>query len=224
VADSVRVRIWIPDPKPEDYQGDWTAIDPGQTLTLTHDVGLPATELSVGLWFSGTTRGRHHSGYGGMTIDGSPSTSQGAFWHHLTDTTVQVTRLADDLHAKEIRVAVVHPDPPAYDSLQALGGWTTIDPGTASTFNHGLHWNPNLLMVRAECRAPVSEAYGGLHQHLAGGDHHPDLGWQGVHIQNLTAESVAVARRQDDQVCPEVRVRVWRRAARIYLPLTVRGS
>jgi hypothetical protein len=222
VADSVRVRIWIPDPKPEDYQGDWTAIDPGETLTITHDVELPATELSVGLWFSGT-RGRHHSGYGGLTAE-DPTYDQGLFWHHLTDTTVQVTRLADDIHAEAIRVAVVHPEPPAYDSLQAPGGWRTIEPGTVSVFSHGLHWNPNLLMVRAECRAPAGEAYGGLHHHFAGGNHDPSSGWQGVHIQNLTADTVAVARRQDDQVCPEVRVRVWRRAARVYLPLTMRGS
>ncbi len=223
VADYVLVRIWIPEYDPGDYEGEWMDIDPGQTITITHDVGMAATDLTVGMWFSGTARGRHHYGYGGMTLDGPPREHRGAFWHNLTDMTVRVTRFADDSDVEQLRVAVVHADPPDYDSLEALGDWSSIRPGTSYTFTHGLHWNPNLLMVRGECRAPTVQGVGGIHQLYAGGNHDPTYGWQGTQLWNLTANTVAVTRRSNDMVCPEMRIRVWKRSVRVYLPLVLRG-
>jgi hypothetical protein len=223
-ADYVRVRIWIPESDPGDYESDWMDINPGQTITVPHGVGITATDLTVGMWFSGTALGRHHYGYGGLTLDGPPSEHQGAFWHHLTDMTVQVTRLANDMHTQQVRVAVVHADPPDYDSLVDLGGWRSITQAVPMPFTHGLHWNPNLLLVRAECYDSLGLM--GIHQMFAGGNHDGSGAgyFRGLGLQNLTANTVTALRLRDDEFCSQVRVRVWKRSMRVYLPLVMRGS
>jgi hypothetical protein len=224
-ADKIRVQVRIPDPHPEDYEGEWMDIDPGQTLNIIHNVGVTATELTVGLWFSGTARGIHQYGHGGLVVDGPPPERRGAFWHNLTDTDVQVTRRPDDTDVEQVRAVVVHADPPAYDSLlQAPGGWQFIGQGSSFVFNHGLQWDPNLLLVRAECKSLSLPVPRGIHQINAGGNHDPASGWEGVDLRNLTANSVAVARQSNDVLCPQVRVRIWKRSVRVYLPLVLRGS
>jgi hypothetical protein len=145
----------------------------------------------------------------------------GAHWHNLTDNTVQVTRHADDTDVEQVRVIVVHGAEPGSDSLEdpSIGGWQPIAPGTEFTFTHDLNGNPDMLLVRGECFSSTL----GIHQLLAGGNHDWFVGWQGVHLQNLTDNTVRAVRRQDDQICPQVRVRIWRRSAQIYLPLVVRN-
>jgi hypothetical protein len=216
-ADFVRVRVWIPTSSPGDYESGWTDIDAYETITFTHDLKIPATDLSVGLWFSGTARGIHQYSYGGLTLDG-PAQSQGASWHSLSDTIVRVTRSFGDNDVEQERVAVVHADPPDYDS-----GWEPIAAGVTRSFTHDLNYAPHLLLVRAECQVPPMGNFGGIHQVAAGGDHHFSLGWQGAYLRNLTGNSVAISRLEDDQFCPEVRVRIWKRQVRVYLPIVLRG-
>ncbi|HFD40770.1 MAG TPA: hypothetical protein ENJ31_13085 [Anaerolineae bacterium] len=218
-ADQVLVRLWVPDPLP-DYDSGWQEIAAGETLTLSHNLDITATELSVGLWFSGTKRGIHHFAYGGLSLDNSQK-RLGAYWHDLTDNSVQVTRLADDTDVEQVRVAVAHSEPPDYDSLEAESGWTPIGQGSQYVFTHNLNWNPGLLLVRAECYNPTD---GGIHQRWAGGDHDWTTGWQGAVLQNLTADSVTMVRLANDQVCPQARVRIWRRGYQIFLPLVVRND
>jgi hypothetical protein len=221
-ADRIRVRVWIPTPAQEYYESEWTDIAQGETITVSHNLGITATELTVGLWFSGTARGIHHYGYGGFVLDGPPLERRGAFWHSLTDTTVKVVRLPDDTDVEQVRSVVVHADPPDYDSLQALGGWQPIAMGTSFGFMHGLQWSADLLLVRSECQSPPLQGVGGLHQFNAGGNHDPLFGWQGTDLRNLTANSVAVARQSNDVLCPQVRVRIWKRGVHVYLPLVMR--
>lgn len=224
VADEIRVRVWAP-PATPDYDSEWRAINPGQTITLSHNVGITATDLTVGLWFSGTDRGIHNYGYGGLAVDpdpGPPPTPgqmRGAHWHSLTTNTVQVTRHLHDTDIEQVRIIVAHGDPPAYDSLEDLG-WQSVAPGTF-TFTHGLNWDPNMLLVRGEC---YSTTFGGIHQLFAGGNHDWIFGWQGTNLQKLTENTVAVARRVNDQVCPQIRVRIWKRSMQVYLPLVVRDD
>jgi len=215
-ADQIKVRVWDPTTDP-DYASPWTNINQGQRITLTHNLGITDTDLTVGLWFSGTTRGIHNYGYGGLAVDRDQD-MLGAHWHNLTTNTVQVTRHPDDTDVEQVRVVVVHGDPPAYDSLVALGGWQSIAAGDTFTFTHGLNWNPNMLLVRGEC---YSSTVGdpGIHQWFAGGNHDWFVGWQGTNLQNLTNNTVTVVRRADDLVCPQVRVRIWKRSSQIYLPL-----
>jgi len=216
VADRVHIRVWVPLDN-SDYDSEWRSIAPGQTIVFSHGVGITNTDLTVGLWFSGTTRGIHHFGYGGLADDIAKE-MHGAHWHNLTTDTVQVTRHISDTNIEQVRVTVVHGAPPDYDSLEALGGWQPIMQDTAFTFPHNLNWDRNMLLVRGECFSPT---VGGISQWFAGGNHDWFVGWQGTNLQKLTKNTVQVYRQADDQICPQVRVRIWKRGWRIYLPLVL---
>jgi hypothetical protein len=223
VADQVLVRVWVV-PTDPDWDSEWQNINQGQTVTFTHSLGITNTDLTVGLWFSGTTRGIHRHGFGGLAVDG-PQELHGAHWHNLTDNTVQVTRHPDDTDVEQVRVIVVHGDPPAYDSLEDLGGWQSIAAGDTFTFTHNLNWNPSMMLVRGEC---YSSTVGGpgIHQWLAGGsvkNWPPRGGAKGVNIQRLTANTVEAYRWPNDDVCPQVRVRIWRRSVQVYLPIVLKN-
>ncbi|MFQ5813248.1 MAG: hypothetical protein ACE5I2_08690, partial [Anaerolineae bacterium] len=217
-ADRILIRVWIPPTSP-DYDSEWTNINPGQTIVFSHTLGITATDLTVGLWFSGTIRGVHHFGYGGLAVDG-PQKMLGAHWHNLTDDTIQVSRHPDDTDIEQVRVILVYGAPPDYDSLVALGGWHSIAPGAEYTFTHDLNWNPDMLLVRGECYDP---AVGGINQWFAGGNHDWFVGWQGTNMQNLARNTVEVSRRVNDQVCSQVRVRIWKREFKVYLPIVLKG-
>jgi hypothetical protein len=216
-ADRIRIRVWLP-PADPDYASPWTDINPNQTITFEHGLNITATELTVSLWFSSTNEGIHNAGYGGLAVDDG-MTMEGAHWHDLTDTSIQVTRHSQDSLVEEVRVVVVHGDLPAYDSLEDLGDWQSIAAGDVYTFTHGLSWDPNLLLMRSECYSFP----GGIHHWLAGGNHDWLNGgqWQGANLQNLTANTVQVYRQPDDDVCPQVRVRIWKSSGPIYLPLVL---
>jgi hypothetical protein len=222
-ADRVRIHVWDP-PDTPDYDSGWTNINQGQTIVFPHNVGITATELTVGLTFSHTTWGIHRIAYGGLAVD-SLLELWGAHWHNLTDNAVRVTRHPDDPHVQQVRVIVVRGDTPHYDSLEDVGDWQPIAAGTTFTFTHNLHWNPNLLMARGECYSPtVGGADGGVHQWLAGGNHHWALGWKGTNVQNLGSNTVQVFRQPNDDICPQVRVRIWKRGFPMYLPLVMLSS
>jgi hypothetical protein len=216
-VDRVRVRLWDTATEPG-FDSEWVAIHPGETLTLAHSLDIAETELTVSLWFRGTDLGIHQMGYGGLAIDPAQALL-GAHWHGLTRNTVSVTRHPGDTDVEQVRLLVVHGTTPHYDSLEDLGEWQEIDAGDTHTFTHGLSWNANMMMVRAECYSPDA----GIHQWLAGGNHHWDLGWKGAALRNLTEDTVGVHRWVDDDICPRVRVRIWRRSVRQFLPLVIRN-
>ena len=223
-ADRIRIRVWDP-PDDPDYASPWTDIAPLETLTFTHGLGITATDLTVSLWFSSTGRGIHNFGYGGLAVDPppgsppSPGRMLGAHWHHLTDNTVQVTRHPHDTDIVQVRVVVVHGTSPDYDSLEALGDWQSINKGEVYTFTHGLSWDTDMLLVRGECY--YESAFGGIHQWLAGGNHDGLFHWQGTNLQNVTTNTIQVYRQLDDAVCPQARVRIWRRSIQTFLPVVL---
>jgi hypothetical protein len=222
-ADEVLIRVFEPLAEP-DRDSDWMDIGRAEVITFTHGVGITATDLTVGLWFSSTNLGIHHFSYGGLAVDPNPPTHTGlllgAHWQNLTTNTVHVFRHPHDTDIQQVRVIVVHGAPPRYDSLEDRG-WQPIAPGTAFTFSHDLDWNPDMLLVRGECYDPTGPW--GIHQLLSGGNHDWLFGWQGASLQKLTRDTVAVARLADDQVCPQVHIRIWKRGRQIYLPLVVRS-
>jgi hypothetical protein len=229
VADRVRIRVWAPLTSTTGYYASpWTDINTGQTITFHHSLGITNTDLTVSLWFSDTDLGIHNYGYGGLAVDPDPPTHTGqmlgAHWHNPTTNTVQVTRHPDDDDVKQVRVFVVHGTPPDYDSLEDLGDWQSIGTGDTFTFTHNLNWNPNMLLMRGEC---YSSTVGGpgTHQWFAGGNHDWLNGgqWQGTNLQNLTRNTVEVFRQPDDDVCPQVRVRVWKRSVQVYLPIVLKN-
>jgi hypothetical protein len=216
-ADEVRVDVWVP-ATPPDYDSGWTNIAPGETIALNHNLDITATELTVGLWFSGTARGIHQFAYGGLGIS---ETQQmvGAYWHGLTDNTVYVTREAGDSDVEQVRLVLTHPSPPDYDSLDALSGWVPVGQGTPYTFTHNLNWPAELLVVRSECHSPDY----GIHQWFAGGSHDWMIGFQGADVRQLTDNTVTAFRWPQDQVCPDMRITIWKQAARVYLPVVMKA-
>lgn len=215
-----RVRIRLGDvSSPPDYASDWTDISQDETITLTDGLDITPTDLTVALWFNGMTRGIHHFGYGGLAVD-TLGEMWGGHWQNLTANTVEVVRHSADAYIEQVRVVVVHGAAPDYDGLESLGGWQAVDPGAAYTFTHSLNWNPTNLVVRGEC---YSATVGGISQWFAGGNHDWLNGWQGASLQNLTDNAVTVFRQLDDDICPQVRVRVWRRSVEVFLTLIVNG-
>jgi hypothetical protein len=216
-AYEILVNVWIA--PPPDKDSGWRTIAQGATFLFNHNLGITATDLTVGLWFSSTARGIHNFAYGGLTVDDTvPTRTLGAFWHNLTNNSVQVTRFNGDLVVEQVRVVVSQGDPPDYDSLMDLG-WQNVAPGHVFTFTHNLNWNPNLLLVRGECR----DIAGGLGiNHLFAGGNETGGSWLGAALENLTSTSVKVFRLPDDQRCDQFRVRIWKRSLKIYLPLVMR--
>ena len=211
-ADQVRIQVWAV--SPPDYDSGWTSIDPSTSPHFFHGLTVTPTDLSVSVWFSGTLHGINQFSYGGLT-DGD--LERGAYWW-MTDDAVRVFRRADDANIEQVRVVVVHGAAPDYDSLVTLGGWQTMTQGVPFTFTHNLNWDPDKLMVRAECRDDaVSEKV--YHQIWAGGDEYNDGLFRGAYLQNLTANTVQFVRRANDNECDFARVVISRRSAKIYLPV-----
>ena len=211
-ADLLRVFIWVPETP--DYCSDWQPIAPGATETFTHGLGGDPDDYTVRLWFSDTLPaglGVNHRHYGGLEDDGS---YYGAYWHNLTASSVQVTRLADDGFAGQVRVCVAEPDPPDWDS-----GWQALNQGESRALAHGLGGNPMLYVVRMDQR----QSNLGIH-HFGIGGLVDASGDQGSHWQNLTASAITVARHADDQLVDEVRVRIWQVRVNVYLPYVVNNA
>jgi hypothetical protein len=219
-ATADRVFVWIGAvPSSPDYDSGWMSINPGQTITVTHSLGVAAEDLAVSLWFEGAARGVHQYAYGGLAVDG-PQLMLGAHWQNLTNSTVQVIRHPDDTDVEQVRVIVTQPSAPAYDSLQALGGWQSITAGTSFVFAHNLNWVPNMLLVRGECYD--SSGLRGIHQLFAGGNHDWLSGFQGSSLQGMTRNAVSGYRQPQDEFCPQARVRIWTRSLWTFLPMALR--
>jgi hypothetical protein len=217
-ADRIFVWIGVVPASTSSFNSGWITINPGQTISIAHNLGIPAEDLTVSLWFKSAARGIHHFAYGGLAMDG-PQQMLGAHWQNLTSNSVEVIRHPDDTDVEQVRVVVVEPSTPAYDSLESLGGWQSIDPGASFVFAHSRTWVPTMVLVRGECYD--SSGLRGIHQLFAGGNHDWLSGFQGANLQNLTVNSVSVYRQLDDEFCPEVRVRIWTRATRVFLPIVL---
>jgi hypothetical protein len=225
-AGQVRIRVRVP-PTAPDHDSGWQDINQNDTITINHGAGITATDMTVAMWFSSTAQGIHHLAYGGLAVDPDPPTHTGmllgAHWYNLTTDTVQVFRHPDDFLVEQVRVIVTYAATPDYDSLVAAGGWRDVEPDTPSTLEHNLNWSPDSLVVRAECYSSTV----GIHQWLAGGSYKgwpPEVGLKGGNLQNLTSTTVEFLRWSDDDVCPQVRVRIWRQIKHVYLPVVIRDG
>jgi hypothetical protein len=220
VADNIWVRVSIPPGGAGTvYSSAWTDIAQDEVLTFTHGLGITATDLTVRVVFSSASLGIHHMGYGGRSVASLPQDLEGATWQHLRENTVQVYRYPDDHSVEQVQVSVVHADPPNYDSLVDLGGWQFIPAGAGYTFTHNLHWDPTMMLVRAECSSTLA----GISHRYAGSEHNRITGWTGAHIEYMTPVTVRGVRHGSDNWCPEMRVRIWKRSLRVHVPLVLRG-
>ena len=213
-ADLIRVQVWVPATAPS-FDSGWRDINPGQTLNLGHALDVTATDLTVGLWFKSAADGINHRSYGGRET--GTGAQLGAYWHNLTNTSVQVTRFPNDVYAQQVRLYIVNGATPAYDSLASLGSWQSVATGSIFTFTHNLNWPPEILLVRGECRDPAAGGEG-INQLYAGGVYGTAAGWRGAHIQNLTSTTVQFVRRQSDVNCPQARLVIAVRGSWVNLP------
>lgn len=103
-ADQVRVRIFIPDPP--DWDSGWVDVTPGIVKPLTHNLGGNLNLYLVREWQKDTTTdgiGINHRFLGGFEAGGS---FFGTNWQNLTDTTINLFRLANDWAADQVRMRI----------------------------------------------------------------------------------------------------------------------
>ena len=211
-ADQVRVRVWFPDPPA--WDSDWVDIAQGARETLTHPVGGNVDEYVVGLWFKDTDGiGINTRCYGLLEIGGQ---LLGASWHTLTATTFDVLRYWDDAWADQVRVRIFVPEEPDWDS-----DWVDINPGDTMTLPHGLGGNPNLYLVRGWQKDTAEDGFGINHLFTGGFESAGVL--YGTNWENLTDTTINLFRRLDDYGADQVRVRIWKREVKIYLPIVMKG-
>jgi len=184
------------------WSSDWVDIQAGETIPFTHDIGGEPALYAVDLWFRDTRAGGlgiHHRAYGGMDVAGQ---RHGVFWHELTDSSISVTRMGDDLGAAQVLLRIWVPDPPDYDS-----DWMDIQLGEILTLTHGLGGEAGDYTVGLIFRDTVGTL--GTHQYAFGG---LEVGgqYQGAGWQNLTASTVEVLRFGGDTTVHQVRLFIRR--------------
>jgi hypothetical protein len=94
-----------PFPRPA-YDSGWRHVGQGQTLTLTHALGGDPDNYVVDLQFlqPGAGGTRNQMGYGGYNWGNL--LDLGAQWRRLTERTIDVYRLSDDVDADRVRVRI----------------------------------------------------------------------------------------------------------------------
>ncbi len=179
------------------YDSGWLDINPGQEMTLTHNLGGDPAGYAVELWQRDTRPGGlgiHHRAYGGMEVNGQ---FYGVAWQNLTDSTITVFRYSNDVAAAQVRIRIWIPEPPEYDS-----GWVDATPNQAVTLTHSVGGNPDDYVVGVKFSGTVGinhRAYGGL----AVGSN-----FFGANFQNVTDLTVSVYRFTYDLFAQQVRVTV----------------
>ena len=214
-ADQVRVRVWIPDPPA--WDSEWVSIATDELRSLTHNLGGNVDDYTVGLWFKDTTPdgiGVNTRCYGGLEVAGQ---RHGAAWQDLTDATIDVLRYPDDGWADQVRVRIFAPDPPDWDS-----GWTSVATSTAQIFTHNLGGNPGLYLVRGWQRDTSQGGIGINHRFVGGFEAGGSL--FGTNWENLTDTTINFFRRPSDGVADQVRVRIWVREFKVFLPIVLKGQ
>jgi len=181
------------------WSSGWVAINQGETITLTHNLGGDVDDYAVELWFRDTDTGGigiNTFAYGGFENAG---VWQGAHWSNLTNTTINVYRFANDETADHIRLRVWILDGPDYDSK-----WQPLAQGGALTLTHSLggesgDYTANLWLKDSLVYGINNRYSGGVE---IGGEGH------GAHWQELNDTTIKVIRWANDTVAPEVRVRI----------------
>ncbi len=185
------------------WSSGWVDIAPGETRTFTHGLGGDPALYAVDLWFRDTRSpglGIHDRAYGGMDVAGQ---RLGAYWHNLTDDSVSVTRMPDDVAAAQVRLRIWIPEPFDYDS-----GWVDIQPGQMITRTHNLGGDVDDYTVGIKFQDTTPGGLG-IHHYAFGG---LEAGgqFQGAAWQNLTNTSIQVLRFGADPAVHQVRVFITR--------------
>jgi len=200
-ADPPETTVLVPPPPGADVQGwtsGWVDIDPGQTLTLTHNLGGAVEDYQVQLWFLDTPLGEgygiHNFGYGGIEAEGF---HYGTYWQNLTPTTIQVVRGPVDGTADRVRVWIWKPSP----APDVCTDWLDATPGDFTQAVHQLGGDPEDYVISLWFK----DGSGRIHQQGYGGLE--DAGTQtGAYWADPTVSYVPVYRFPGDSFVDQVRV------------------
>ena len=115
LVDRVRLRIVKAPPAP-DYDSGWQPIDPGGTLTMTHNLGGNPAQYRGTFQYRDTSllpsnMGQHARYVGGAAIGNS---LYGGHWQRLTNSAVEVVRQPGGVRSAEVRVRLWAPAATVY--------------------------------------------------------------------------------------------------------------
>lgn len=214
------------------YDSGWVAINPGQTMELTHNLGGSVDNYVVDLRFYGASPTLDNHGYNQIMYGGDQLIAPvpegyavddevGAFWHSLNPTSIKVYRLAQDkAYVTMIRVRIWVVTEEDFDS-----GWQditanssisipfSISGGTADNYLVYLEFKD----TRAVGFAVHQRFYGGFDQAVTN-----DRG--GAYWRALTDTSIQVFRRAEELYINQVRVRIWNQPKATYDSGWVNGN
>ena len=98
-----QMRVSIYQPRDADYDSGWQALQPGEMLTLPHNLGGNRDRYVVRVWARADDRGIHMMGAGGME---QMSRLMGFHWQRLTTDSVTLVRWAQDPFVEALRLRI----------------------------------------------------------------------------------------------------------------------
>jgi hypothetical protein len=198
---AVRVRIRLQ--PAADYDSGWRSVNAGSNLSLSHNLGGDPDDYVVDMQFksSNLSQGVNQLGYGGD--DWGAGRIEGAFWHSLTATSIQVSRnFYDPSASAQVRVRIWDRPSPDYDS-----GWQSITDEISLSHDLGGPWNDfvvDMQMKDTDGAWGVNHrGYGGDQLSAAPTEEH------GTYWTNLTSSRIKVHGGEDNESADQVRVRIW---------------
>jgi hypothetical protein len=200
-ADPPETTVLAPPPWGADAQGwtsGWVDINPGQTLTLTHNLGGAVEDYQVQLWFLDLPLGQGYGinifGYGGIEAEGF---HYGTYWQNLTPTTIEVVRGPVDGTADRVRVWIWKPSP----APDVCTDWLDATPGDFTQAVHQLGGDPEEYVISLWFK----DGSGRIHQQGYGGLE--DAGTPtGAYWADPTVSYIPVYRFPGDSFVDQVRV------------------
>lgn len=91
-----------PFPRPA-FDSGWVTMAAASAQTIEHHIGGDPDDYFIDMWTRSDASGRQNRGVGG---DVGRSNNYGASWRQLTNNSVEVVRLADDVVAEQIRIRI----------------------------------------------------------------------------------------------------------------------
>ncbi|MBN1900155.1 hypothetical protein JW926_02365, partial [Candidatus Sumerlaeota bacterium] len=207
-----------------EFDSGWRSISQGETLVLTHNLGEDPEDYVVYLEFYNDTHWDYVNQmfYGGGDL-GTKSNGgtvnnhrMGAYWKNLTDATITVYRMPEDIYVEKARVRIWKYGSPNYDS-----GWVSLTPGaTATILEHNKAWDPENYVVYMDCKNTtqgINQCYYGGNDFGSlseGGSHENDR--FGAYWRNLTSNAISIFRNAEDVFADNIRIRIWFRPVSTY--------
>jgi len=212
MAGQVRVRIWLA--PSADFDSGWiTTPGPGE---WQYNPGLSNDDdCIVYLEFKGENTVNHMDYGGDWWWDASAVLHMyGAYWSHLSPTSIRVTRQQNDIYVEQFRVRIWKNDPAPVPRYSWKSDWTWYEVGLWNMVTHGLGGNIDDYVL--DMRFQDTGTY--FKNHFFYGSIYGKQTKAGAYYQNLNTSSLEVVRELNDGVAPYIMLRIWNTG---YAPKTV---